>query len=216
MKQNSVLATVLAALVAAAAIGAVSALAGGAHATKSGRSVVLAKLSKSELRALAHTSAQGTPVTLPASDVRTDRLIAAGYRSVSLLSTRAGRSYFRLATTGQHDCFGVGQAGSAWPFGVISCRIAAPYFPSAQQPILDESVVGSDAGEAQMHFIHVQGFASDGIATINVLNDSGAVINSLPVVGNTYSSGSTALPTDAVAIEALDAGGNVLAKVPNG
>lgn len=215
MNRKSVLITVLVSLTVAVTGGAVSALAGGAHAKSASRSAILANLSASELRALARASGPGTPFTLPASDVRTTRLFAAGFRSVSLLGTRGGRSYFRLTTTSQHDCFGIGQAGASWPLGVISCRVAEPYFPSAEQPILDESVVGSDAGEAEMHFYRVQGFASDGIATINILNDHGSVLAALPVVDNTYSSGSAVLPNDAAAIEALDPTGNILAKVPN-
>lgn len=216
MRHKKPLLAALAALaLVAAAVGAATALAGGTRSTTSHRAAA-ATLSSAELRSLSHLSAPGTPFTLPANDIRTQRLVAAGYRDVFLLARSNGRNFFRFTTKSGHDCFGTGRAGAAWPVGVISCRTAAPYFPSATVPILDLSVVGADAGDQQLHFYRLQGFAADGVTQLNVLDPAGAVIDTVPVIDNVYTSGATTLPATAVAIEALDASGHVLARVPNG
>jgi len=214
MKTKRLMPALLATLaLSAAGVGVTTAIAGGSNATVR---PTISGLSTSELQALSALSSPGTPFVLPANDVRTQRLVAAGYRDAFLLGSRNGRNYFRFTSTSGHDCFGTGRAGSAWPIGVISCRTAAPYFPSATEPILDVSVVGADAGDQRLHFYRVQGFAADGVGQINVLDAPGAIIDVVPVIDNVYDSGATPLPAAAVEIEAVDASGNVLSRIPNG
>lgn len=201
--------------VLAAAVGAFVATAG---ATKSGRSheVQLSKLSAAELATLSDVNARGTPFPLPATDIRTKRLEAAGYGAVTLLDTHEGHNFFRIATSGSHDCYGIGKAGAAWPLSDVSCRAAAPYFPSPDEPLLDDSIVGADSSTESVHFLRVEGFAADGVSAIRVLDSSGKLLSTVPVDENVYDSGPSGVAAGAARIEAVDAVGNVLATVPTG
>lgn len=96
---------------------------------------------------------------------------------------------------------------------VIACRERAPFFPSPDRPILDESLVGQDKGEPAMHYMRVEGFAADGVAAIRLLNATGNVIGTAIVNDNVYSL--DAMPTEPVtSIAAVDAAGQVLATYP--
>jgi hypothetical protein len=110
-------------------------------------------------------------------------------------------------------CYGAGRAGAAAPLGVIHCMNAPTSFPSPKKPILDLSVVGMERGDAEMHFIRVEGLASDAVASIGVLDRDGTVIERLPVRANIY--GAEPQPTaTGVRLVAFDHGGHVLARVP--
>jgi hypothetical protein len=158
--------------------------------------------------ALSTVSAQGTKVALPPNDIRTKRLRGSGISDLTLLGTVGGRSLYRVGDSA-HPCFGAGDAGATWPLGVISCRNAAPYFPSREMPLFDFSMVGMDRGDAEMHYIRVEGIAADGVASVRVLDRDGATVERLPVRANVY--GAESLPTrTGVRLVALDAGGNVI------
>lgn len=161
---------------------------------------------------LSTLSATGTPVQLPPGDPRTQRLIDAGYDDVSLLATTGGRSFYRLELDSGRACFGTGATGTSWPFGRITCRIAEPYFPSAEMPILDLSVIGMDRGDAEPHFTRVQGLAADGVTTIRILGSGGTVLKSVPVHGNVYSELSP--PAGSADLAGVDSDGTVVARIP--
>jgi hypothetical protein len=163
---------------------------------------------------LSTLSARGQTLTLPPNDVRTKHLRGSGITQLTLLGTLRGRSFYRVGES-EHPCYGAGNAGAAWPLGVILCRNAPPYFPSPEMPVLDLSTVGMDRGDAEMHYIRVAGLAADGVASIGIVNHDGAVIERLPVRANVY--GADSLPTaTGVGLVALDQGGHVLARVPPG
>lgn len=158
--------------------------------------------------ALSTVSAQGTKVALPPNDIRAKRLRGSGITDLTLLGTVGGRSLYRVGDSA-HPCFGAGDAGAAWPLGVIFCRIAPPYFPSREMPLFDFSTVGMDRGEAEMHYIRVEGVAADGVASVGLLDHNGATVERLPVRGNVYGAESLPMRTG-VQLVALDARGNVL------
>jgi hypothetical protein len=163
---------------------------------------------------LSTLSAQGTPVTLPPNDVRTKHLRGSHVTKVALLGTVGGRSFYRVGASA-HPCYGAGRAGAAWPLGVIMCRNAPPYFPSPEMPVLDLSVVGMDRGDAEMHYIRVQGLAADGVASIGVVDRDGATVARLPVRGNVY--GAESLPTaTGVRLVALDGNGHPVGRIVGG
>jgi hypothetical protein len=124
-------------------------------------------------------------VTLPPNDIRTKRLHGSRITDLTLLGTIGGRSIYRVGDSA-HPCYGVGNAGTRWPLGVIVCRNAAPYFPSRETPLLDFSRVGMDRGHAAMHYIRVEGVAADGVASVGLLERDGAMVERLPVRGNVY------------------------------
>jgi hypothetical protein len=157
---------------------------------------------------LSTVSARGTKVVLPPNDIRTKRLHGSRITNVTLLGTIGGRSIYRVGDSA-HPCYGAGNAGASWPLGVIVCRNAAPYFPSREMPLFDFSMVGMDRGDAEIHYIRVEGVAADGVASVALLECSGATVERMPVHGNVY--GAESLPTrSGVRLVALDASGNVL------
>jgi hypothetical protein len=127
---------------------------------------------------------------------------------LTLLGTIGGRNIYRVGHSA-HPCFGAGDVGARWPLGVISCRDAAPYFPSREMPLFDFSMVGMDRGDAEMHYIRVAGVAADGVGSVGLLDRNGETVERLPVHSNVY--GAESLPTrTGVRLVALDASGNVL------
>jgi hypothetical protein len=162
--------------------------------------------------ALSTVSAQGTEVRLPPKDVRTKRLHGSHVTDVTLLGTVGGRNLYRVEGS-VHPCYGAGDAGASWPLGVISCRIAPPYFPSPEMPLFDFSTVGMDRGDAAMHYIRVEGVAAGGVASVEVLDRSGSTVERLPVRANVY--GAESLPSaTGVRLVARDASGDVVGGAP--
>ena len=161
---------------------------------------------------LSRISARGTLIKLPRADRRAKRLRGSGITVVTLLGTAGGENLYRVGQQSGHACYGAGRTGAKWPLGVITCRIASPYFPSPEMPILDMSGAGMEWGHGPMHFLQVAGVAADGVASIGILDENGTVIESIPVHGNIY--GASSLPADAVSLQARDASDHVLTQVP--
>jgi hypothetical protein len=196
-------------MIALGVVGAAGALRGPAS------KVAMSRLSAAEQRTLAHVSAPGVPVALPAGDFRTTRLAAAGYSGVSRLATRGGTSFFRVQSSSGHDCFGSGPAAAAWPFSAIVCSTRAPFFPSAANPLLDQSLVGADSPTEALHFLSLQGVAADGVVAVKGLDSVGNVVVTAPVNGNVYYETGAQMPSNVIAIEAVDGSGNVLQTLPH-
>jgi hypothetical protein len=171
-------------------------------------------LSSAERRALSRVSARGTPYPLPVDDPFVRHLIAGGYeRTAVLLATRAGRKYFRLPLTNGKSAFGTGRAGLPSGVGLI-VGAGTPRFPSADNPLLDMSTVGATANKRTMRFLHVGGIAADGVARVVVKDREGRGLLWLPVRDNVYDSGTTQVPAGAVQLDAQDAKGQTVARVP--
>jgi hypothetical protein len=202
------------AVAALAAMGALGVVAAAGALRGPAAKVAVSRLSTAEQQILAHVSAPGVPVGLPAGDIRTTRLAAAGYGGVSRLATRGGASFFRVQSSSGHDCFGSGPAVAAWPFSAIVCSTRAPFFPSATNPLLDQSLVGSDSPTEALHFLSLQGVAADGVVAVKGLDSVGNVVVSAPVNGNVYYQPASQMPSNVIAIEAVDGSGNVLQTLP--
>jgi len=171
-------------------------------------------LTTAERVSLARVSATGSPIQLPSTDVRTTRLRAAGFSNVTKIGTAGNASFFRVVSSSGRDCYGSGRTGAAWPFAAIICSTAAPYFPSAANPILDQSLVGADSPSEGLHFMSLQGVAADGVAAIQGLDPDGNTVVTTPVAANVYYEPAAKMPSNVVAIEAVDASGNVLTTLP--
>ena len=190
-------------IVAVAAVGAVAAA----------TSAVAFQGAQAEQRpadpALARVSAAGTPVQLPAR-VR-EKLHLNAYSEISLLATSGTRHFYRFDRGGERPCFGTGRTDALYPIGMITCRFAAPFFPSAEMPILDLSVVAIDS-ESGPRFVRVSGFAADGVKRVGVLGADGEIVAEIPVRRNVYYTASP--PPNAAALVALAVDGTIVASVP--
>jgi hypothetical protein len=91
-------------------------------------------------------------------------------------------------------------------------RADAPYFPSADMPILGLSTVEISGTDGQAHLLRPEGFADDGVAAVALVDAHGSIIQRLPVTGNVYYD--DAVPNNVTGLEALAADGQTLAQVP--
>jgi hypothetical protein len=194
------------ATVAAGGIG-LAALAGGVL-------VATAAGEEEDAAALSRLTAIGRPYDLPAGDARTERLEEAGLKAVTLLSSRDGRSFFRLDYASGRSCWAMGDAARSWPLGGITCRIAEPWFPSRELPVLDDSVAEQDGarGDPAPHLTRLQGFAVDGVAEISVRDAAGRELVRVPVVSNTYVAQN--LPRTAAYAVAFGSDGRKIVEIP--
>lgn len=174
------------------------------------------QLSQTERAALSRLSARdGIPVSLPPQAAAA--LAQAGYKQRAvLLATRGNLRFFAFESTSpsQRDCMGTGHVGDPTLYGVIMCRFAAPFFPSPAMPILDVSLVDISNANPTPHYLHMAGFAADGVAEIGVLNAAGDVVQTVPVQDNVYYTDSLASGTVAKLV-ALDAAGHVVGHWPS-
>ena len=173
-----------------------------------------AQLSPAERQALSRVSTRGTPFPLPPRNRFVRGLIASGYeRTAVLLATRVGRNYFRLPLTNGKSAFGTGRVGLPSVVGEI-VGAGTPRFPSVDDPLLDMSTVGATRNRQTMRYVHVGGIAADGVARVVVKDREGRGLLWLPVRDNVYDSGRAPVPAGAVQLDAQDAQGRTVARVP--
>jgi hypothetical protein len=156
--------------------------------------------------------ATATPFALPANNPLTQDFVAHGFGQVERLGSHNGWSAFRVLKSDGSVCWAQGRSGQAWPFGDVDCPTGS--FPSAGQPLIDDSIVEMTATDSAPHFIRVSGIAADGVSTVEALDGQGHVLLTLPVVSNIYSSGSTSLPEGAVTLQALAPDGTIVSSMP--
>jgi hypothetical protein len=120
--------------------------------------------------------------------------------TLQLLGERDGINFYAAQKPGGY-CFAVVQAstpaGSQRPAADVGCDGA---FPSPQVPVSLFPVAGRFAG-----------FAADGVATVVLVNASGATLATGDVSNNLFVG--DAMPSGPVIVEALDAEGHILATV---
>ena len=125
---------------------------------------------------------------------------------IAVLAARNGKDFVRFSSSDHGDCYGVRRHGA--DTFAFTCWND---FPSPAHPLLDESVFGADDGEP-LHAMVLQGFAADGVAAIEALDSSGAVLDRVPVAANVYSL--DAVPRSAVRLIAVDSSGDAVAAIP--
>jgi hypothetical protein len=175
----------------------------------------LSAMSATERAALSGVSSPGVPVDVPPQAAAA--LAQVGFRqTASLLATRGDMRFFHFehSSPGQRDCFGTGRVGDPTLYRVIMCRFQEPFFPSPAMPILDVSLVDISNANPTPHYLHVAGFAADGVAAIGVLNAAGDVVQTVPVQDNVYYTDSLASGTVAKLV-ALHAAGHVVGHWPS-
>ena len=132
--------------------------------------------------------------------------------SVRLLADRSGLTFYVIEVRGRYPtrCYATGHAGQPSLFGSMMCPIpgqrAGPgSFPSAEKPVLDQSLFLPRGGQARV--FRLMGFAAVAVKKVGLLTADGDVIARLPVVNSTYMS-TTGLPAKLVeAIVAFDGSG---------
>jgi hypothetical protein len=158
-----------------------------------------------EIGSLLGFSAQGTPVAT--GDTPFARL--SGFSeafqelgipsTLQLLATRDGISFYVARRVDGKYCFAVASAGRRG----AGCDLGSPagaVFPSPRRPIFDFSRFS--------HGARLVGFAADGVASVALIDASGGVIASAPVIDNVYADASP--PPGAAGVEALDVHGKVV------
>lgn len=119
--------------------------------------------------------------------------------TLQLLATRDGIGFYVARRADGKYCFAVDSSTHKG----LGCDLGSPagaVFPSPQRPIVDFSRFS--------HGARLVGFAADGVAGVSLVDSSGAVIASAPVVDNVYADASP--PSGAAGVEALDAHGKVV------
>ncbi len=151
-------------------------------------------------------SNEGTPVA--ASTLSKDTSLARAMQefgfpsTLQLLGTRDGISFYALQKPGGQFCFAVTDASI--PTGVQRAASDAGCdgaFPSPEDPVSVSWVGGRFAG-----------FAADGVASVAVVDGSGATLATADVRDNLFVGGS-ATPTGEITVVSLDANGNVLSTI---
>lgn len=124
--------------------------------------------------------------------------------TMRLIATRDGISFYAARRADGYLCFAVDASPATSDHKGVGCDLGNPSlpgnpdFPSPARPIFDFSRFGG----------HLAGFAADGVATVDLLDGGGDVIDSAPVTDNVYADANP--PAGGAAIEALDAHGSVV------
>jgi hypothetical protein len=124
--------------------------------------------------------------------------------TLQLIASRDGVDFYAARRADGHMCFAVDAAPGAAAHKGVGCDLGNPStgasFPSTGRPIVDFSRFSGGQ--------HLFGFAADGVSTVNLLDGTGDVIASAPVVDNVYVN--VDAPAGGSAVEALDGTGTVV------
>jgi hypothetical protein len=113
------------------------------------------------------------------------------------LDERDGIGFYAARRADGSFCFAIERGGGE---AGVGCVVGGPSFPSPERPILDFSRFSGGA--------RLVGFAADGVAQVSLLDDSGGIIASAPVVNNVYANADP--PTGGVGVKAVDRRGTVV------
>lgn len=133
-------------------------------------------------------------------------------RAGHVLAIRHRRVFYRLSAVNGSPCFGVGFATDVGSPGSVECPKGG--FPSGGNPVLDFSVYeGTRHDLKELSLFRVEGFAADGVASVQFLRPNGDVALTVPVTGNVYSAAN--VPKGPIAgFAALDKEGKRLWRSP--
>jgi hypothetical protein len=175
-----------------------------------GKPVGTSRLSADEQRFLA-SLATGKPVLQTEPNAPALRQLGNDV-SVRLLANHGGYTFYVIDPRGGRKgwrCFATGHVGQPQLFWSMDCqRPGAGRFPSLQQPVLDGSVFAMSSRNPGPHIGRLSGFAALGVSKVGLLDASGKLVATVPVVNSTYLR-STGLPHGPVqAIVAFDSSGH--------
>jgi hypothetical protein len=127
--------------------------------------------------------------------------------AIHSLGARGGKAFLTVGRVHGPDCLAISSGPpAARQLDILSCPTDA--FPSASKPVYDLSLfaVGDN-----VFLTRLQGFASDGVTQIHVLDAAGAAIATTPVTQNVYLLDKVP-STPVSAIAGVDASGRVVFK----
>ena len=154
-----------------------------------------------KLEDLLGLSNQGTPVSTSSLDLSKDTGLEEAMRQLAvpstmqLLGTENGVSFYAGRRAGGEHCFAIQSTVGRG----VGCDLTGN-FPSPSRPVM-----------VFPPLIQFAGYAADGVATVTGIDASGNAVISAPVRRNLFASTTRGPFPSVVAIEALDADGNVLA-----
>jgi hypothetical protein len=154
-----------------------------------------------KLGGLLGLSNQGTPVATSSLDLAKDSGLDQAMQQLAfpsrlrLLGTVNGVSFYAARRDDGDYCFAIESSAAKG----VGCDLNGT-FPSASRPVMTFPPL-----------IQFAGFAADGVATVAGVDASGKTVVSAPVTGNLFAATTPGPFPSVVAIEALDAQGNVLA-----
>lgn len=152
------------------------------------------------------TVGQGTLVSPQVISSRAESVLAASGATgpLYLLGKQGDHSYYRDAQANGSVCYAL---GSGTDILSVACLYSDQVMPSA---LVDMSTVELRPSDApKIHLRSVEGIASDQVSAVGIEREDGSLVTTA-VSGNSYRLEPDAIPTDAVAIVALDASGKVL------
>jgi hypothetical protein len=143
-------------------------------------------------------SNEGTTVVASDTPFSHDPKLAAalqqlGLTTMQLLGQRGDIDFYAARNPAGHFCFAL---SSPLARGV-GCRLDND-FPSAQDPLIDIFTTPEQ----------IAGFASDDVASVALLDESGATIATIPVTDNIYALPDP--PAGGTEVEALDGNGDII------
>jgi hypothetical protein len=156
---------------------------------------------------LTQISTGGEPISLPPTGKETvNRINAAGaygLKDAYLLGTIGSTDFYRLSGT-TRSCYAVGSSADRGRLEGVSCNME---FGSSTRPVLAISIVEASKAAPELHFVTLQGVATDAIARIAALDDRGTVVGSTAVANNIFQI--ISFSGYATGLQAYDAQGNV-------
>ena len=159
-------------------------------------------------QAIAFTLRSGVPVA-PAEisgDYRDDLAsTGAAATQLALLGQQGDHSYYRGSTADGRTCFAIGDS-SHLHLLETGCLHSDQAMPTA---LLDTARVTMSTDDYVLHLTGDEGIAADQVSTVAIERSDGSLVTT-PVFDNVYRFADSAIPSDAVAIEALDRSGVVL------
>ena len=149
----------------------------------------------------------GTPLS-PAliSDQYKRALQSAGATDeLSLLGKSGDHDYYRASRSDGRTCFAIGDGNHLLDLGCLHSDEAMP------TALLDTARVAVTREHPTLHLIGDEGIAADQVSTVGIERSDGSLVTT-PVADNVYRFADGAVPSDAVAIVALDGSNAVIVR----
>lgn len=114
-------------------------------------------------------------------------IVDAPGRVARVLHVVNGRAFYTRTDAEGNECYGRGRlAGAAVEIGSEKCLIDPSGFPSTERPVLESLGVEVRKSDGRVTLWRLEGFAADGVATVELVRPSGTAIVRGAVTSNTF------------------------------
>jgi hypothetical protein len=136
---------------------------------------------------------------------RTALTVSGATDQLYLLGQHGDHRYYRAVGADGHTCYALGSDAALLS---LACLHSGPEMPTA---LIDMSCCGviAPSGRAVFRLEAVEGIAADQVLAVGIERKDGSLVTT-PVAANSYRFAPDAIPSDAVAIVALDSSGAVV------